>query len=407
MSRIVRNRLLLWAPIALILVAGLAFLLRPQPVQVDIGTIDRGLVQVTVDEEGRARVRDVYVVSTPVAGRVRRIEAEVGDLVQGGKTVIAEIEPSDPEFLDVRTRRQVESEITAAKARQSLAEAEIDRVEAELAFAQGELRRAHHLVVNNTVSAALVERRETEVRSFEALLVEARAKLEVSKAELAAARSQLIEPSDVIAGTVPPRACCVPISAPVDGRVLKVVQESTAVVGAGATLIEIGDPRDLEIVVDVLSRDAVRITEGDGVLIEDWGGDATINGIVTRIEPTAFTEVSALGIEEQRVNIRVDLTDPPDRWQALGHGFRVEARIVVWRADDVPRVPLAALFRQGSAWAVFAVEDETARLRLIEIARQDDFYAAIAAGLEVGEQVVLYPDERIEDGTSIQERDTS
>lgn len=404
MSRAARNRLLFWVLLIGVVIVALFWALRPQPVLVDLAMVELGPVQVTVDEEGRTRVRDLYVVSTPVEGRVRRIEAEVGDHVLGGETVLASIEPSDPSFLDVRTRRQLENEIAAAHARLALARAEIDRVEAELYYARSDLSRAHRLVISDTVAAAVVEKRETEVRKLEASLVEAQAQLEVWRAELAAAESRLIEPSDVI-NSRSSATCCVAIRAPVDGRVLARLQESEAVVSAGTPLIEIGNPRDLEVVVDVLSRDAVRITEGDPVRIEGWGGDGAIAATVARIEPKAFTEISALGIEEQRVNIRIDFADPIENWGALGDGFRVEARIVVWQADAILRLPLAALFRHGEDWAVYVADEDRARLRLIDIAQRNDHHAVVIHGLEADERVVLYPDERIANGTRIKQRD--
>ncbi|MDH3969724.1 MAG: HlyD family efflux transporter periplasmic adaptor subunit, partial [Rhodospirillales bacterium] len=198
--------------------------------------------------------------------------------------------------------------------------------------------------------------------------------------------------------------CCISVRAPVDGCVLRLVQESEAVIAAGAPLVEIGDPRDLEVVVDLLSRDAVRIREGAEVAIDEWGGEAAVKGRVRRIEPTGFTKVSALGIEEQRVNVIIDFTDPPARWQSLGHGYRVEAHIVVWQSEDALKVPVSALFRYGEDWAVFVLTEGRARLRRVVVGHRNSLAAEVLDGLEEGERVVLYPSDRVSDGVTVTAR---
>lgn len=402
------KRLLLWLPLLLLLAGAAVWLLRPQPVPVDLATVRAGPMRVTVDEEGRARVREVYTVAAPMHGRLRRITAEVGDPVVADETVLARIEPAEPAFLDIRSMREAEAAASAAKAGLVLVDAEIARVEAELTLAEAELKRARTLVRSNAVSQAVVDRRESEARALEAALDEAKARREMSEFELETARARLIQPGDERRLTVAEDGCCVPVTAPVTGVVLAVREESETVVDPGAPLVDIGDPGDLEVVVDVLSRDAVRVAEGARATIEGWGGPP-LEATVRRVEPAGFTKISALGVEEQRVNIILDPAPDDDGalqpgWRLLGHGYRVDVRITTFAADDVLKVPLAALFREGGSWAVFVDEDGRAALRLIDIEARDRTDAMVTAGLEPGEQVVLYPSERVTDGALLVER---
>ena len=400
----VQKRLLLWVPLLLLVAAAMAWLLRPQPVPVDLATIERGLLRVTVDEEGRTRVRDVYTVAAPIRGRLQRIRAEVGDPVVAGETILARIEPVDPGLLDVRSRREYEAAASAAQAGLALVDAEIERVRAELDLARAELARAEALLRTNTVSRAVVDRRASEARALEAALNEALARRQMRQFELETARARLIQPGDERRLIIAEDGCCVPVTSPVTGVVLAVLEPSETVVDPGRSLIEVGDPRALEVVVDVLSRDAVRISVGAKATIEGWGGEP-LGATVRRIEPTGFTKVSALGVEEQRVNVVLDPVPPLDGWARLGHGYRIEARITVFEAEDAVRVPLSALFRDGQRWAVFAVEDDRARLRHLEIGARDRTTAMVTDGLAPGEQVVLFPAERIADGIRLVERD--
>lgn len=399
-----KKRLLLWLPLLLLVVAAMAWLLRPQPVPVDLATIETGLLRVTVDEEGRTRVRDVYTVAAPIRGRLQRIRAEVGDPVVAGETILVRIEPVDPVLLDVRSRREYEAAASAAQAGLALVDAEIERVRAELDLARAELARAEALLRTNTVSRAVVDRRASEARALEAALNEALARRQMRQFELETARARLIQPGDERRLIIAEDGCCVPVTSPVTGVVLAVLEPSETVVDPGRSLIEVGDPRALEVVVDVLSRDAVRISVGAKATIEGWGGEP-LGATVRRIEPTGFTKVSALGVEEQRVNVVLDPVPPLDGWARLGHGYRIEARITVFEAEDAVRVPLSALFRDGQRWAVFAVEDDRARLRHLEIGARDRTTAMVTDGLAPGEQVVLFPAERIADGIRLVERD--
>lgn len=396
------KRVLLWLPLLLAVGLVLVWLLQPRPVPVDLGMIETGPIRVTVDEEGRTRVREIYSVTAPIRGRLQRIMAEVGDPVTAQETILARIEPVDPVLLDIRARRAAEAMANAALAGLDLVDAEIARVEAELELAEAELARAQALYRTNAVSAAVVDRRRSEARAFEAALAEARARRAMRQFELENAQARLIQPGDQRQGTAE-ASCCVPVEAPVSGVVLAVLEKSETVVEAGRPLVEIGDPRDLEVVVDVLSRDAVRIAAGAAATIEGWGG-RPLDAVVRRVEPAGFTKVSALGVEEQRVNVILDPAPPLADWDRLGHAYRVDVKITVFAAEAVTLVPLSALFRDGAEWAVFVAEAGTARLRTIAINARDSTNAMVTSGLEPGQQVVLYPSERITDGTPLVRR---
>ena len=396
------RRIVWYALLGAILVAALVYAFRPQPVPVDLAVIERGELTVTIDGDGQTRVREVYVVSAPVPGRVLRIERHVGDAVVANETLLATIQPGDPTFLDRRAQAQAEAAIKAAEAAFALAEAEQARALAELDFARAELNRAEQLAKRGNVSQRDLDRAKLELRTRNAALSTAKASIEMRRFELETARAALIQPGEE-GGEGDRQACCVEVYSPVDGRILRVIHESEGVVAAGAWLVELGDPHDLEIVVDLLSGDAVRIREGAEVTIEDWGG-VSLAGRVRRVEPYAFTKVSALGIEEQRVNVIVDFTDPQKKWQGLGHGYRVDAHILDWRGEDVLKLPLGALFRDGDSWAVFVAEDGVAKLRHIEIDHGNGREAEVLDGLAEGATVILHPGDRIFDGVRVLSR---
>jgi HlyD family secretion protein len=397
------RRSILWGAIAALVAAGLVYSFRPRPVPVDLMELARGPLVVTVDEEGETRVRDVFVVSAPVAGTTRRIEAEVGDRVIAHETTIVEVRPIEPSFLDVRSRAQAEAAVRAAESASALAEAELERAEADLAFARPEMERARELLGKGAISQREFDEAERAHRSAVAARDRARAALQVQAFELERARAQLLSPSETIEAMGHGRF--VPLRAPVTGVILRIPNKSERVVMAGEPLAEIGDPGDLEIVVDLLSADAVRVSAGDRVLIEAWGGGEALEGRVRRVEPFGFTKISALGIEEQRVNVIVDLTTPREQWERLGHGYQVEARIVLWEGDDVLKLPLTALFRDGvGEWAVFVAKNGRAERRRVEVGRRTGLEAQIVGGLSEGERVVVHPGDRIADGVLIAAR---
>jgi len=396
------SRIWLWGTLTLLLAAGLVYAFWPRPIPVDLAAVTKGPLSVTVDEEGETRVKDVYIVSAPLAGRLLRIEGDVGDPVEAAKTVVATIRPQQPTLLDVRSEREAEAAVKAAEAALELAIAERERARAELRFAGNDLERAQRLAERGNIAERALDQARLDVRTREAALAAANATVQVRRFELETARAQLITPG--AATQSDGLQCCVELQAPVDGRILKIIRESESVVDAGEPLIEIGDPAQLEIVSDLLSSDAVRVAAGDAVMIERWGGGAVLNGRVRRVEPAGFTKVSALGIEEQRVNVVIDFLDPHDAWRRLGHGYRVEVRIVVWQADEVVRVPIGALFREGKDWAVFVAANGRAMLRRITLGQRNSEFAEVRDGLAEDERVVVHPSDRIVDGARVVER---
>jgi HlyD family secretion protein len=397
------KRLTFWGPLVLALALVLAWLFRPAAVPVDLATVDRGPLTVSVSDEGETRVRDMYVISAPVPGRMRRIDLEVGDPVVADQTIVARIEPSDPAFLDVRSAAEARASLDAAAAARTHAAAQVRRAQAELDFARAEYERIRALAQSHTVSENELDSAQRRARTAEATLAEAQAARQVRESEYQVARAKLLAPSTA---RQPVADCdCVSVHSPVSGRVLRIVKESEGVVESGTPLVEVGNPDLLEVVVDLLSADAVRVQAGQRVLIEAWGGDQPLDGVVQRVEPFGFTKVSALGIEEQRVNVVIDITSPRERWQRLGHGYRVEPRIVLWESGDVLRVPLSALFRHGERWAVFVERDGRAELREVEIGQGNGLHAEVRSGLEAGERVVLHPADRVSPGVRLAERD--
>jgi HlyD family secretion protein len=394
--------MMFWGTLVAIVLLGLAFAFSPRAVIVDMVTVDRGELVITVNDEGETRVHDVYVLSAPVAGHMRRIDLHAGDAVTALETIVAEIQPIDPAFLDPRSEAQARADLRAAQSARELAEAEVERARAELVFAEREHSRSVRLIKDGTISQRDLDTAERNKRMTTAALATAIAAFDVRSYELERARAALVSPSQTTAGS---EDCdCVAIRAPVHGRVLRILQQSEGVVAAGSPLIEIGNPRDLEIVVDLLSPDAVKVGPGQRVIIERWGGGAPLAGRVRLVEPFGYTKISALGIEEQRVNVVIDLTSDEGEWQRLAHGYQVDVRIVLWESDDTLIVPLLALFRDGSEWSVFVESDGRAELRKVEIGRRNSLDAEVLSGLEAGESVVLYPGGRVSSGVRIAER---
>jgi HlyD family secretion protein len=396
------RRLWFWLPAFIALAGVLAWLFRPQPVTVDLATVARGPLQVSVSDDGETRVRDMFVVSAPLAGHMRRIELEAGDSVVAGETIVARIEPSDPSFLDRRSEAEVRAGIRASEAARVHAAAELRRAQAERDFAITELKRYEGLAASRTIAQNDLESARRRARTAEAAVDEAVAGLRVSESELEQAKARLMAPGK----SADRRAdCdCVTVRSPVSGNVLRVLAESEGIVASGTPLVEIGDPGKLEVVTDLLSTEAVKVRTGQRTLIERWGGDNALEGVVRRVEPYGFTKVSALGVEEQRVKVVIDITDPADRWRNLGHGYRVEPRIVLWESDDVLKVPLSALFRQGSEWAVFVNRDGRARAQAVVVGHRNGIDAEVLEGLAAGDVVVVHPSDRVSDGIRLEPR---
>jgi HlyD family secretion protein len=374
----------------------------PKPIAADLATVAATDMVVTVDEDAKTRVRHVYTVSAPVAGKVLRTTRHVGDQVTADETVVAAMEPMRPGFHDLRTHEELRATLTAAEAAVQLAEAEIRRMEAGLEFSRSELVRAQQLIKSDAISVKALDRAKFDVQTNEAALASAKAQLEVRRSERAMAAARLMDP--IAIQDTQPAMCCIQIRAPVSGRVLRIPQESEAVVQPGTPLIDIGDPQDLEIVADLLSQDAVRVQPGADVAIENWGGPP-LRGQVVRVEPGGFLKVSALGIEEQRVRVIVDFTDPPTSWAALGHDFRVVVRINIWSGKSVTAVPVSALFRAGDAWAVFVAREGRAATQTVQIGHRNNRVAEVVAGLSPGDRVIVHPNDRIADGVRVAARE--
>jgi HlyD family secretion protein len=400
MRRLLLKRALGLLTVGLI-IAGAVWFAWPRPLPVDLAMVTQGPMEVTVEDEGKTRVRDVYTVSAPIAGRVLRTPRKVGDEVVADDTLVAVMRATEPAFLDLRSREELEAMLAAAVSAVELAEHEVHRIEAGLELAETELRRAETLAGREVVAAKTLDQAKAEFETNLHTLDGAKAQLAVRQSERASIAARLIEPSSDAA---PADAAAVELSAPVSGQVLAIHQESEAVVQAGTPLLDIGNPRDLEIVADLLSTEAVQAEVGSPVRIDGWGGPP-IRGRVARIDPAGFAKVSALGIEEQRVRTVIDLVDPPEAWLRLGHDFRVIVHITVWSADEAVTVPVSALFRRGDDWAVFTVTGSRARTAIVDIGRRNDRVAQVLGGLSPGYEVILHPSDRIAEGVSVAERE--
>lgn len=400
MGRTWRKRIA-WAALAAGAAALIAWGFWPNPVPVDTAVIARGDVVVSIEDEGRSQVREVYRVSSPIAGTVQRSPVEVGDSVEEGTTVVASVLPSVPGFLDARSVQVNEAAVKAAEASLQLAKAKLESAESMADYWTTQLARLEKLKVGQTITQRALDEARMQAQTHMAAVRSAQAEVELRQEEVEQARAALLEPTAIYADRN--GQCCLRVPAPTSGVVLKIHNESETVVQPGAPLLDIGDPRDLEIIAEFLSRDAVRVETGARAEITAWGGPP-LGAKVRRIDRAGFKEVSALGIEEQRVNIWLDITEPPEKWAQLGHDYRVIVRIVVQEETDVLRVPVSALFRRGSSWAVFVHEDGRARLRLIALGARNFEWAEVTDGLAEGEEVILYPSDQLSDGVRVVQR---
>ena len=394
------RRLLIWGFIVLLVAAGLAYAFRPQAIPVDLASIEERRLRVTVEEEGKAEVREVYTLSAPISGRLLRISAEEGDPVIAGDTALARIEPAVPTFLDLRSEGEARAKVEAARSARELAQAELTASQAELAFAESELERARSLFARGTVAKRVLDQAERAHRIAAAGLLTAQAALDMRSHELEVALARLTSPS---LGQEQRGDCeCLTLRAPVDGEVLRVLQESETVVQPGQPLVEIGDPRDLQVVVDLLSEEAVKVEPGQQVIVSGWGGP-DLNGVVRRVEPYGYTKVSALGIEEQRVDVLIDFIETQDRLSRLGHGYRVNVDVIL-QDTRVLSLPIGALFSEDGQWKVFRVQEGRAVSVAVEIGLRNQTHAELRNGLNKGDQVVLYPTDRVVEGSLIEPR---
>jgi HlyD family secretion protein len=381
-----RHRWLPWLGAVLLLALIIAGL-WPQPAPVETARVVQGTLRATISEEGKTRIKQRYLVSAPVAGQLRRITFKAGAEVQAGQTSVAVIDPLSPALLDARSR-------TSAEARRDAAVAHLERARMAHTFAVSELKRFERLYGEKTVT----------IQEFETVQWR-----EASTArEKAAAESALRQAEAELAEFTPPPEgganalrAPVEVKAPSSGRVLRVFEESSRVVAAGTPLLEVGDPTDLEVVIEVLSRDGAALAPGAAVELEQWGGAEPLRAVVRLVEPAAFTKVSALGVEEQRVNVIADFVTPPAQRKSLGDAFRVDARIVAWETSAALKVPAGALFRRGEEWAAFVLAEGRAQLRLVKVGQSSGVETQVLEGLAEGDEVILYPGDRVRDGLRV------
>ena len=380
-----------------IIVAALVWAFSPRPVNVEVAEVTRGLFVQTIDDDGKTRVRERYVISAPLAGRLQRIKLKAGDVVERD-AVVALLRPVAPPLIDAREERELESQVSMARAGLARAATAVERARIALAQARADAQRTKKLAAEGFVSSTQLERDELNVALSTREVAAAEFERQAAEHQLALARAALTRSRQ---GWQEGRGEQLEIRSPVAGRVLRVAQESEAVVKFADTLLEIGDPSDLEVVVDVLSGDALQIAAGQAARLERQGVTAPLEGRVRKVEPSAFTKISALGVEEQRVNVVIDIVSPRAQWQNLGDAYRIDARIVVHKTDDAVQAPVAALFRDGARWAVFVADGNIARKRIIESSRRNAQMALVEKGLAAGDRVIAYPGDAVRDGGKI------
>jgi len=392
--------------VGLVAVVGLFYVaFRTDPVPVDLHAIAHDDMRITVDADGKTRIKDIYEVSAPISGTAQRSPVSVGDTVVAGETVVAVVQPSETGFLDTRTRVQAEAAVREAEAAVQVAATTVRQAEEELNYAISQYSRIQTLVDRGVASLTQLEDAAQAKTVREAALDSAKASRAAAESALARARAALIEPGPPQNGESD-ETCCVQIMAPADGVVLDIVNVSERPVQAGTPLLSIGQPDNLEIVADILSSEAVRIEEGAPVLVERWGGEEILRATVREIDPAAHTKVSALGIEEQRVDVTMDIDNADVVGKGLGDGFAVFVRIIVWEGENILQVPISALFRADGGWALFAVEDGVASQVAVAVGRRSGLMAEIVSGIGEGTRVITHPSDRVQDGAAVVDRST-
>jgi len=379
--------------LALGVVALIVIAFLPSPIKVETARVTKGPLRVTVDEEGEARAHDRFVVAAPIAGRLTRVELHGGDPVSLNQ-VVAVINPLP---IDQREHAEIKARVQSAEALKRGADEAVEHARADHEQAERDLRRAENLVEGGVISRQSLEQASNAETISKNELEAARFRAQAAASDVNVAKAGLIAIESEQGGA----SKLVTLRSPVRGRVLWVIEKSERVVTSGTPIITIGDPGKLEIVVDLLSTDAVKVKPGAAMVLENWGGESSIRARVRTVEPSAFTKVSALGIEEQRTNIVADFVDPPG---PLGDGYRVEARIIIWEAEAVLTIPSSALFRRGEGWCVFVVENGKASRREVEIGHRSQFDAEVVSGLDEGSAVIVHPTNQIDDGAKVENR---
>jgi HlyD family secretion protein len=390
----------IWSTTALVL-ALITWGLLPKPVAVDLSDIGKAKLSVTVVEEGKTRVIDRFVVSAPVAGYARRVELEVGDAVSSGQTLL-HLDPMRSPNLDPRRQAEARAAVSAAEAALAAAQEGATAASAEADLASNEYERVRRVAQQGLLSQGTLDAAYAAYRTAAARKRSAEFTVEVAKGELQAARATL---DYTAAGTGTDQDhVSVAVTSPVDGRILSVIHESEGAVPEGQPMVEVGDPRALEVEVEVLSLHAVKLHPGTPVRFLRWGGDYALEGVVKVVEPTGFTKVSSLGVEEQRVRVICDISSDYELWKNLGDGYRVEAEFILWEEDDVLQVPASALFRSGADWAVFRLENGRAVVTTVELGARNGLAAQVLNGLDPGDQVIIYPGDDISNGFRVRGR---
>ncbi|MCB1094734.1 MAG: HlyD family efflux transporter periplasmic adaptor subunit [Verrucomicrobiae bacterium] len=389
-------------PLAIIVVLAIVAM-QPKPIEVDAGSVIRGTMRFTVDDDGEARVRERYRLSAPLAGRMHRITLKPGDFVKKGDVLVT-LDPGAPDLLDPRARAQAEATMHASTAAVTSARTQLEARSVEAEQLKKAFDRSQVLHEKGNIADAAFEESESAYLAASHARDAAASAVEIAQFELEQANAALLRFDAVPEEAAPGDAWGFSIRAPIDGVILRVEDESERTVQAGVALLELGDPQQLEMRIDVLSQDAVAIKPGQAVLVQHWGGANPLEGRVRRVEPSAYTKVSALGVDEQRVDVLADFVALPGEGETLADGYRIEARIVVWEKADALQVPAGALFRQGDDWAVYKFESDRARLTLLKIGRNNGEVAEVLDGLQEGDRVILHPGDRISDNTLIMPR---
>ena len=392
------KRTLALSAVAAALAAAGAVAFKPKPTLVEMGRVGRGPMQVTVEATGKTRVRDRFVISAPVSGQMARIELKVGDPVAEGQA-LARIAPLSPGLLDARTRAEAQARVAVAAASKAESEAAVDRARVARDQADHELHRVRKLAESGAIASEAVDSadfnaraRARDLAAAEAAQVSARRAIEAAQATLTRSAGAAKTSSDAV------------LPSPIKGRILRVLQQSEGPVQAGTPLLEVGDPEHLEIVADFLTTDAVRIRAGARALLDQYGAATELHGRVRSIEPSAFTKISALGVEEQRVNVILDPDKDPASWQVLGDGYQLQVRVVVWEATAVVKAPLSALFRSGASWQAFAEIRGRSSLRTVQVGQRNATEAEVLGGLAEGDNVILHPSDKLESGVTVAAR---
>jgi HlyD family secretion protein len=396
----VRARTIAIAAAVVLLLALLVVLFSPSPQLVDIAAAARGDMAVTVSSEGKTRVKEEYAVTAPVGGRLLRVLLKAGDPVIANETLIATIEPPPPQFNDVRSQAEIEAKVHAAESALAQAKVELERTRAQLEFAEADVVRYKDLAARGVTPARSMEQYTLEADVRRKAYQIAQRAVDQKTSELQQITASLMGPA---AGVSADQQRPIEVRSPITGRVLNVLQESETVVQPGQVILTVGNPKQIEVMLEMLSEDAVKVHQGDSATLEGWGG-SPLHMRVRRIEPFGYTKISALGIEEQRVHVLLDFTDPAEKWAALGHGYRVVGQIQIWNGKQVLKLPMGALFRDGTRWAVYKVEDGRAQLAHVELGHLNETEAEVLAGVAAGDQVILHPSDRIADGVPVRPR---